>query len=508
MPDQVLGILFHWTGGLASASFYLPYRFVKKWSWETYWLVGGFFSWIIAPTLLAFLLVPHVPSIIAEAWQTAPKTVILAYIFGACWGFGGLTFGLTMRYLGIGLGMAVALSYCAVFGTLVPLFIPDPTKIVELASRAQGHLILIGVLVTVIGIVITGMAGMSKSNELSAEERQAAVKEFNFKKGLLVATFSGIMSACFAFGLTAGGTGDGSIGANALRELTAAHATNVKFWSMFQNLPILIVVLWGGFTTNFVWCMILNIKNRSAHEYFTPSRREVAEMSAMEGVATFDAEHMGEQIGEPGSVLVAKRAVTAVQERVVKVPMATNYIFSAMAGTLWYMQFFFYSMGETKMGSSKYASWTLHMASIILFSSLWGLALKEWKGTSRFTKGLVNAGIMILVIATVIIGYGYFFKTGPEVAADSKKVQIENKQAAITFDATDKLSVLATAAVTLDDDKTEIPLKSVDGVIDQQKESFRWQTQPLSPGKHEAKFVLSDGLGNKTEEKIKIEIPK
>ena len=197
--NPVLGLFYHWLGGLASASFYIPYRGVKRWSWETYWLVGGVFSWIIAPLSLAFLLVPGVSAIL----QAAPgKVLFWAYFFGAMWGIGGLTFGLTMRYLGIALGMAVALGFCAAFGTLMPpIFNGEFGRIV---STASGQTILLGVAACLVGIGVSGMAGISKERELSAEQKTATVKEFSFGKGMLTATFSGIMSSCFAYGLAAG----------------------------------------------------------------------------------------------------------------------------------------------------------------------------------------------------------------------------------------------------------------------------------------------------------------
>lgn len=413
-PNPFLGVFFHWLGGLASASFYLPYRGVKKWSWETYWLVGGFFSWIIAPAFLAWLLVPNAFGVLRETLSSTPGHPIWwAYFWGAMWGFGGLTFGLTMRYLGIGLGMAVALSYCTVFGTLMPQIaawlLPNlvgGTSIVEVATRNPGQVVLLGVLITVIGIVVTGQAGMSKEKELDDEAKKTAVKEFNFWKGILVATFSGIMSASFNYGQTAGTP----IGDIALKHLTAAHPQDIAFWSMFQKLPILIVVLWGGFTTNFLWCLFLNVKNKSGLEYFKGTKVEVVEIGGDAPAAPPMDSH--------GSVMTASRTATkvATREMVVAVPMLTNYIFSAIAGVTWYMQFFFYSMGTTKMGKYDFSSWTLHMASIIIFSSIWGLTLKEWDGTSKKTKNLVLAGILILVFATVVVGFGNYMDTWPQYA--------------------------------------------------------------------------------------------
>lgn len=361
VANPFLGVMFHWLGGLASGSFYVPYRQVKKWSWEVYWLVGGFFSWIIAPWLLALTQTSDLFAVLSEA---PGRALGMAYFWGAMWGLGGLTFGLTMRYLGMSLGMAVALSYCSVFGTLMP-----PLFAGELGAKfstASGHWIGAGIIVCVLGIVVTGLAGMSKDREMSEEKKKEAIKEFNFWKGIAVATFSGIMSASFAYGLNA---------AEPIAEISATHGTT----TLWTGLPKLCVVLLGGFTSNFIWCVLLNIKNRTGYQYFSPTLRQ-----------------------EPGAATGGER-----------VPMLNNYLFSALAGVTWYLQFFFYTMGETQMGDYKFSSWTLHMASIIIFSSLWGIALKEWKGSGIGTKRKLALGLALLVVSTIIVGYGNYLGAQP-----------------------------------------------------------------------------------------------
>jgi len=383
MPNPLLGVFYHWLGGLASASFYLFYRPVKKWSWETYWLVGGFFSWIIAPMLLAWLLVPDLWSLIQ---QTNGTTLFLTFLCGVAWGFGGLTYGLTMRYLGLALGMAVVLGFCAAFGTLVPPLVSG--QLAPMMHTTNGVVVLIGVAVCLAGIGVSGMAGTAKEKELSTEEKLAAIKEFNFPKGMLVATFSGVMSAFFSYGLQAG---------KPLGGLAKASLLSHGGSDLWQNLPILVVILWGGFTTNFVWCVILNIKNRSSHEYLNLRNTAVAEVSIAEGV-------MMSAAAEEKSV----RSTESFPQETGPAPLIPNYIFSALAGTCWYMQFFFYSMGQTKMGKYDFSSWTLHMASIIIFGTLWGIYFREWKGTSKRTHALVWFGLFVLVSSTIIVGYGNY----------------------------------------------------------------------------------------------------
>src|SRR6202142_1078264 len=184
--NPALGVFFHWLGGLGSASFYVPYRGVKSWAWETYWLVGGFFSWIIAPWIVALTMTNDLMRVLHEA---PARSVFWAYVFGVLWGLGGLTFGLTMRYLGMSLGMAVALGYTAAFGTLMPPIFRGQFVTMVLGTRS-GLTILAGVAICLLGIVFAGAAGMSKEKEMSEQQKRAAIKEFDLKKGLVVATFS------------------------------------------------------------------------------------------------------------------------------------------------------------------------------------------------------------------------------------------------------------------------------------------------------------------------------
>jgi L-rhamnose-H+ transport protein len=387
--NLALGVILHWIGGLAAASFYIPYRAVRRWSWETYWLVGGFFSWIVAPSLIAAVLVPDLYGHIAQAPRSA---VLWAYFFGVLWGIGGITFGLTMRYLGIALGMAVALGFCAAFGTLMPPLFAGTFG--TLLTTASGLTVLAGVAACLLGIGISGAAGMSKEGELSLEQKAAAVKEFDFKKGMIVAAFAGVMSACFAYGLAAG---------KPIGEITLTALQSAGGSPLWQNLPVLVVVLWGGFTTNFLWCVALNIRNRSTHQYLNTSRDHLAEMGAVEGVMMSDAPEIA-----ANREAAAHGSSTGPVRHEGPAPLLRNYLLCAAAGFIWYLQFFFYSMGETKMGAFTFSSWTLHMASIIIFSTLWGLALHEWRGSSRRTMTLVTLGLFVLVASTVVVGYGNY----------------------------------------------------------------------------------------------------
>lgn len=344
-PNPPFGVLLHSIGGLAAASFYIPYKGVRGWAWENFWLIGGLFSWIIAPWVVAMAIIPQTPQILADA---DAKTLWWTFFFGVVWGVGGLTFGLTMRYLGIALGYAIALGLCAAFGTLIPPIFKG--EFASIVSTWGGQVTLAGCAICLLGIAISGVAGVGKERELTDEQKRATVSEFNLWKGLAVAVLCGIMSAAMAFGLEAG---------TPITRIAEAHGVN-PIWA---GLPVLIVVMAGGFLTNAAWCLALQSRNRTLAAYTRPQ----------DGAAP---------------------------------PFVLNLLLCAAAGIIWYFQFFFYTMGSSQMGRFGFSSWTLHMASIILFSTLWGIALKEWRGTSGRTHLMIALGLIVLVGSMVVVGWG------------------------------------------------------------------------------------------------------
>ena len=341
MPNPLLGVFFHWLGGLASASFYVPYRGVRKWSWEIYWLTGGLFSWLIAPWAIAAAPGPRI-----SAACSAPRrrrALVWPIFFGMLWGFGGLTYGLTMRYLGLSLGMAVVLGLCTVFGTLIPpIFQGDFAS--KLLDTTSGNIVLLGLIVTLAGIVVVARAGCAQGPGADAGAEGGGGRRVRYRKGILVAIFSGIMSSCFAFGLAAG---------EPIKAISAAAGTG----PLWAGLPILCLVMLGGLVTNSIWCAILIVRNGSAGQWVG---------------------------GGAGRGRAARSA---------------NFLLCAIAGTAWYFQFFFYTMGESQMGRFGFSSWTLHMASIIIFGTIWGFAFREWKDAAPKLKAMVWGGVGLLVFA-------------------------------------------------------------------------------------------------------------
>ncbi len=357
--QALVGVIYHFFGGFASGSFYIPYKKVKGWSWESYWIIGGIFSWLIVPPLAAYLTIPGFADIIRGA---SSSVLFYTFLFGALWGIGGLTYGLGVRYLGVALGSSIILGLTAVFGALIPLiyyqYYPKAGKdsISAVAGSPWGQMVLLGLFIGIIGIAVCGIAGKMKDKDLGNAETDASGTEFKIGLGLFVATVSGILSACFAFGIDSG-----KDMANVANEAwKAANPGRGEF--LYQNNVTYIIIMWGGLLTNFVWCMILNFRNKSFVDYGNK-----------------------------------------------KTPLLKNYIFSALAGTTWFLQFFFYGMGESRLGNGP-SSWILHMSFIIIVANLWGLILKEWKGVSKKTFGTVVAGIVIILFSVLVVGYGNSIK--------------------------------------------------------------------------------------------------
>ena len=340
--EQLIGIILHWIGGFSSASFYVPSRLVKKWAWHTYWITLGFVAWIIMPWVGGWLTTPDLSDILDKS---SGASVMWTYIFGVLWGFGGLMAGLGLRYLGLALGQSICLGVSAIVGTLVPAIIDN--KAGMLLSTVPGGIISLGFVVCIAGIVFCGYAGVLKDKNLSEDQKKESVKEFSAVKGLIMAVLGGVMSACMAFAIKAG-------------ELIGLEAVNAGTAKVFMNNPIFIPALAGGFTTNFVYSIIISFRKKTFGDYINPLRST----------------------------------------------LLRNYSLAILSGLMWYGQFFFYGMGTTKMGQYDFASWSIHMSSIIIFSNLWGLWLKEWKLVSKKTLMYLWLGIIMLIISVILIGFG------------------------------------------------------------------------------------------------------
>ena len=339
--EIVLGLLIIAIGAFCQSSCYVPINKIKDWSWESYWIVQGVFAWLVLPLLGALLAVPAGHSL-CELFTAANSVNIgMTILFGVLWGVGGLTFGLSMRYLGVALGQSISLGTCAGLGTILGpvmlnVFYPEADHLSKLTAS-----VIIGVVVTLVGIAIIGVAGNMKAQSLSEEEKKAAVKDFNFPKGIAIALLAGFMSGCFNVGLAFGA------------DLNFGELTD----PMFRGLPATFLVTLGGFVTNAIYCFYQNTHNKTWGDY-------------------------------------RKGAV-----------WGNNLLFCAIAGALWYSQFFGLSLGQGFLTSSPVLmtfSFCILMALNVTFSNVWGIILKEWKGCSQKTIVVLLVGLVVLIISSFL----------------------------------------------------------------------------------------------------------
>lgn len=329
--EILIGLLIIAVGSFGQSSSYVPIKKVREWSWESFWLVQGIFAWLVFPLLGALIAVPESGSLFTLLGEGG---ALKAVVYGALWGVGGLTFGLSMRYLGVALGQSISLGTCSAFGTLLPALFAGTDLL-----HGQGLVLLLGVCVTLAGIAVIGYAGSLRSQNMTDEEKRAAVKDFALTKGLAVALLAGVMSACFNLGLEAG------------RPLQVEGGS-----ALFRTLPATLMVTLGGFVTNAAYCLWQNARNRTFGDY---------------GKGTL---------------------------------YANNLLFCALAGALWYSQFFGFGIGQTffEPGSVVAAfAWCILMALNVTFSNVWGIILREWRGASRKTVGVLVCGLAILIFSLV-----------------------------------------------------------------------------------------------------------
>lgn len=339
--EIIIGLIIIAIGAFCQSSCYVPINKIKDWSWESYWIVQGVFAWLILPFLGALLAVPAGESLFGLFASAPSFNLWMTIFFGVLWGVGGLTFGLSMRYLGVALGQSIALGTCAGLGTimgpvLLNIFFPELKPLESLTFA-----VILGVVVTLIGIAIIGVAGSMKSASLSEEEKKAAVKDFNFPKGLAIALLAGFMSGCFNVGLEFG------------KGINFGELTD----PMFRTLPATFLVTLGGFVTNAIYCFYQNQKNHTWGDY-------------------------------------AKKEV-----------WGNNLLFCLLAGALWYSQFFGLSLGRSFFetgGTMDTLSFCILMALNVVFSNVWGIILKEWKGCSRKTITVLVVGIIVLIISSFL----------------------------------------------------------------------------------------------------------
>ena len=311
--EILIGLLIIAIGAFCQSSCYVPINKIKDWSWESYWVVQGVFAWLILPFLGAMLAVPSGHSFF-ELFDGYGFNVAMTMLFGV---------------LCAGLGTIMG-------PVLLNIFFPEMDALSSLTFS-----VILGVVVTLLGIAIIGVAGSMKAASLSEEEKKAAVKDFNFPKGLAIALLAGFMSGCFNVGLTFG--------------------SDIHFGSftpdMYKTLPATFLVTLGGFITNAIYCFYQNTKNHTWSDY---KNQEV---------------------------------------------WSNNILYCVLAGALWYSQFFGLSLGKgflTESPTLMTLSFCILMALNVVFSNVWGIILKEWKGCSKKTISVLIVGIIVLIISSFL----------------------------------------------------------------------------------------------------------
>ncbi len=353
MANPLLGVALHALGGIGHGSFYAPLKKVRGWAWESAWLAQGLAAWLITPWLVAWLTGSQPLATFAQAsWHDMRNT----FLFGAIWGMGSLTFGLSMRYLGMSLGQAVALGYTVALGTLIPPLLEG--KFAAIIATGSGKVVVFGVVVCLLGIGLCGLAGVRRDRERGAQKTSSGRSLLGL--GFLVASFSGIMSSGFALGINAG---------KPLADLALKNGSP----SIFQNSPTFILVMAGGLSVNLIWCLYLGIKNRSTGDFLGNISNKHHDWNGAPAMEKH----------QPGF-------------------LKKNYLWASIAGVTWYVGFMLYGMGTTFMGDYHFVSWSIHLAFVIAFSTLCGILAREWSGVRPLTAVCVAVGMAVLVGSTLI----------------------------------------------------------------------------------------------------------
>ncbi|MFC2137399.1 L-rhamnose/proton symporter RhaT [Bacteroidota bacterium] len=348
-PNPIIGTGFHALGGISASTCYLPFHKTRKWSWGTFWIVQSMFAWFIMPLIIGILTVPDFFQII---FNSPPKAFWGAFILGAVYGFGGMSFGLSIRHIGYSLTYTIAIGISAVLGTIIPLSIFG--GLVEYFTKPGGEIVLIGMILSVIGVALCGLAGFKKEKDINTLEGKSI--QFNMLTGLILAIIAGVLSGIFNVSLEFG---------QPIADMAAENGAG-----HYEGNAKLIVSTTGCLFVNLIWFIVLGIKNKTLKEYTYKTGLKTSELFK-------------------------------------------NFIWSSLAGSLWCFQFFFYGLGHVKMGHFQFASWVLHMSMLIFFSYIVGVIMKEWKNVKRNTYITLIIALITLVISFIITAYGSV--TGQEI---------------------------------------------------------------------------------------------
>lgn len=335
----ILGLLLIFIGAFSAGSFAVPFGGIKGWKWENYWLSTGLFSFIILPIIVCLLLVNDFGQLIS----TVPAADFWAiFIMGAVYGIGSLTFGLSMRYLGLSLGYALSLGLMAAIGTLIPPALDG--RFGMLLDTFNGNMVLVGIIISLVGIAGIAIAGYQK-DQFNSKKAKDENNEFDFKKGVIAAILTGVLASAMSLGIEKG---------NGVSKLAIESGTN----PLFSGNPTMLIMLLGTFVTTLIWCTYLMFKNKTFVEF--------------------------------------KKLSFAISLK--------NIALTGIAGSLWYLQFIFFGAGKSMLGQYTFTAWGILMAFTIVIAMLWGLFKGEWKGIPSKTRMIMFISLGIIIIGTFIIG--------------------------------------------------------------------------------------------------------
>ena len=343
-PNPFVGTGLHAIGGISASVCYTPSHQLKKWSWGTFWLVQSIFAWILMPAVIGYFTVPEFFDILSNA---PSKAFWGAFLLGAAYGFGGMSFGLAIKHIGYSLTYTIAIGISAVLGTLLPLTFTGGLE--SYFSRPGAGIVMVGMIISIVGVMLCGWAGFKKERDINTISGQKS--SFNMSTGLILAIIAGILSGVFNISLEVG---------QPIADIAAQKGAG-----HFEGNAKIIVSTAGCFVVNFIWFLVLGIRQKTLKEFTSKS-------------------------GISGSVRFK------------------NTLWSALAGSLWFMQFFFYGLGHVKMGHFQFVSWALHMSMLIFFSYMVGVLMKEWKSVSKNTYLILLTALLILVASFIITGYGSY----------------------------------------------------------------------------------------------------
>lgn len=346
-PNPLMGTGLHAIGGVSAAACYLPYERIKQWSWESFWFVQAFFAWLIVPIVVGYFTVPDLFEVFREA---PPAAIYIPILLGALYGFGGMSFGFAIRHIGYSLTYTISIGISAIVGTMVPLFLNG--TLIEQFTRPGGKVFFLGMLISMLGIIISGSAGYRKEKDIQKTGKGSF--HFNMGKGLTLTIFAGILSGIFGVALFL---------AEPVADLAAINGAGHFQANSAQILPSI-----GCFVTNIIWFTVVSIK-----------RGTIKELNPR---------------GQKRSVYTK------------------NMLFSMLGGSLWYIQFLFLGMADVRMGRFEFAGWGIHMSMLIFFSFVVGLIMKEWKMASKRTFRTLLLALFILLISFAVMTYGSMIGEG------------------------------------------------------------------------------------------------